>query len=216
MEKLVVITGASRGLGLTLAEQFIGRGWSVIGIGRSPRPAELPEQAHYSRFDAGDAKACTAFWEQTAQEYARASVCLVNNAGSYITGGLLGTSLDDYEQQMRSCFFAAVNMTHELAANYAAGRIINVISTSALKAHRNNSAYGAAKAAEMHFFHSLQEEFKPEQYEITNLYPSDIATSGPNPSAIAPEDLSAFILEIAEAQKSYYLRDVTIYPFKRS
>ncbi len=74
------------------------------------------------------------------------------------------------------------------------------------------SAYGAAKAAEMHFFQSLQEEYPPEQYQITNLYPSDIASHGPNPKAIDPYDLARFTRELAANDNSYYLRDASIYP----
>jgi short-subunit dehydrogenase len=92
--------------------------------------------------------------------------------------------------------------------------MINIISSSALAAHKNNSAYGAAKVAEMHFFQSLQEEFEPEQYQITNLYPSDIASHGANPDAITPSDLAGFVRQQAEASRTYYLRDATLYPVK--
>ncbi|HEY1835919.1 MAG TPA: SDR family NAD(P)-dependent oxidoreductase [Candidatus Saccharimonadales bacterium] len=91
----------------------------------------------------------------------------------------------------------------------------NIISSSALEPHKNNSAYGAAKTAEMHFFQSLQQEFKPEQYQITNLYPSDIASHGPNPDAMSAQDLAGFVRELAESKATFYLRDVTMYPVKR-
>lgn len=94
----------------------------------------------------------------------------------------------------------------------AEAKIINVISSSALTSHKNNSAYGAAKAAEMHFFQALQREFGPAQYQITNLYPSDIASQGPNPNAIDPAELSRFVRELAEYKGTYYMRDVTMYP----
>ena len=64
----------------------------------------------------------------------------------------------------------------------------------------------------MHFFQSLQEEFKPEQYQITNLYPSDIATHGTDPTVIDPNDLAIFMRQQAESAGTYYLRDVTMYP----
>lgn len=213
-ERTVVITGASGGLGLSLAKEFAGHGWQVVGTGRSTQPDGFPENDTYKQFDASDAEACATFWEQLHDEYPDAEVCLVNNAGGYVSGSLTDMNPEDYEQQMKSSYFSAVYMTHGLTASYANARIINVISSSALAAHKNNSAYGAAKAAEMHFFQSLQQEFKPEQYQITNLYPSDIATHGANPDAISAEDLAAFVREQADSQVTYYLRDVTIYPRK--
>jgi len=211
MTKIAVITGASRGLGLSLAAEFANNGWQVIGTGRSPQPTNLPAGATYHQFDASDAAACENFWQQFKQEHADAEICLVNNAGAYAYGSLTETKTEDYAAQMQGSYFSAVYMTRSMALNIPKAKIFNIISSGALAAHKNNSAYGAAKAAEMHFFQSLQEELAPSQYQITNLYPSDIATQGPNSNAMTPEDLAAFVREQAENERSYYLRDVTIY-----
>lgn len=211
-EKIAVITGASGGLGKSLVKEFVSKGWQVIGTGRSEQPTDLPEGASYKQFDASDAKACESFWQELKDANPDAGICLVNNAGGYVSGGLTETKAEDYDTQIKSSYFTAVYMTRGLAVNFPKARIINIISSSALAAHKNNSAYGAAKAATMHFFQSLQEEFKPDQYQITNLYPFNIASHGPADDAMTPEDLSAFVREQAESTKSYYLRDVTIWP----
>ncbi len=212
MGKLVVITGTSRGLGLVLAKEFDANGWKVVGTGRSPQPGDFPANAVYKQFDASDAKAVGSFWKFIRDNHPGGEICLVNNAGGYVGGSLADTKTDDYEQQMRSAYFTAVYMTKGLVSVAPKARVINVISSSALTAHKNNSAYGAAKAAEMHFFKALQQEFKSDQYQITNLYPSDIATAGTRPNAIDPQDLAAYIRNLAESQDTIYLRDVTMYP----
>jgi len=212
MSKVAVITGASRGFGLTLAREFAANGWKVIGTGRSERPSDFPEDGTYEQFDASDAAACADFWKSLQNSDPGTTLCLVNNAGGYVSGGLLEVKLEDYESQMKSCYFSSVYMTRGLVSVAAQARVINVISTSALAAHKNNSAYGAAKAAEMHFFQAVQQEFTPQQYRITNLYPSSIASQGPDPHAIQPADLAAFVRAQAELTTSYYLRDVTLYP----
>lgn len=209
--KVVVVTGASRGLGFTLVKEFAANGWQVIGTGRSQKPDGLAEGAAYRQFDASNAEECETFWKHLHEEYPDAQLCLVNNAGGYTSGGLLETKPEDYEQQMKSCYFSSVYMMRGLALVFAKAKVINIISNSALAAHKGNSAYGAAKAAQMHFFQSLQREFAPEQYQITNLYPSDIASHGPNPHAIEPTQLAALVREQAENGRSYYLRDLTIH-----
>jgi NAD(P)-dependent dehydrogenase (short-subunit alcohol dehydrogenase family) len=212
MSKVVVITGANRGLGLVLANKFAAQDWQVVGTGRSEQPEDFPTSASYHQFDASDATACESFWTQLHGQYPDAEVCLVNNAGGYVSGGLTEIMAKDYAQQMQSSYFSAVYMTRSLALTTPKAKIVNIISSSALAAHKNNSAYGAAKAAEMHFFQSLQEEFSPSKYQITNLYPDNIATHGADPESIDPKDLAGFICELADARKTYYLRDVTVYP----
>lgn len=208
--KIVVITGASQGLGLVLAGEFANNGWRVVGTGLSEQPADFPGET-YKQFDASDTTACADFWHQLRVENPDANICLVNNAGGYVGGSLTDTKPEDYMRQMQSCYFAAVYMTHGLASTFDTARIINIISAGALKAAKNNSAYAGAKGAEMHFFQALQEEFSPRQYRITNLYPNMIATHDDNPAAIKPADLADFIREQADSHKTYYLRDVAIY-----
>lgn len=211
-QKVVVITGTSKGLGLVLAKEFVAGGWKVVGTGRSARTADLPDSVEYARFDASDAAACESFWKDLAGKHADAEFCLVNNAGSYVSGGLVATAPEDYDTQMRAVYFTSVFMTRSLALVVPKARIINIVSTSALTPDKDNPAYGPAKAAQKHFFQSLQQEFKTSQYQITNLYPSYVATNGPDPKAMSAEDLAAFVRQQAENTTSYYLRDVTIYP----
>ncbi len=209
LSKIAVITGVSRGLGLATAREFAAQGWQVVGTGRSERPTELPKDVEYHQFDAGNAADCETFWRQLGSEHPGAEICLVNNAGGYITGGLTELKPEDYEQQMRSCYFSSVFMTRGLALTFSKGKIVNIISTGALRAHKNDSAYSPAKAAQMHFFHALQDELDGAQYQITNLYPRYI---GPDEGSTKPEDLAKFVREQAENERTYYLADVTVLP----
>ncbi len=209
-EKIAVITGVSRGLGLATTQNFAAHGWTVIGTGRSPQPADLPTGATYKQFDASDGTAAENFWQEVHNEHPDATICLINNAGGYTSGSLTETTPEDFASQMQSCYFSAVYTTRGMALVVPKARIVNVISSSALAAHKNNTAYGAAKTAEMHFFHALQAEFSAEQYQITNLYPTDIATHGPDDTAMSAEDLADFIRQQVDTTTTYYLRDVTL------
>lgn len=210
--KTVIVTGASRGLGKCVAEAFVAAGWHVIGTGRSTRPADLERAVEYHQFDASDAAACADFWPKLSLK--DSEVCLVNNAGGYVGGKLLEAKPEDYAAQMQSNYFAGVYMTRGLVAAVPAARIINVVSSAALSPRPGEGPYGASKAAARHFFQSLQKELPAEKYQISNLYPSFIATSGPNPDAIDPNDLAKLIVELAESRASYYPADITLYPAK--
>lgn len=215
-DKLVVITGSSGGLGRALADEFISAGWKVIGTGRSERSENLNSEVNYFQFDSSNSDACVKFWQQVKSEYPDANICLVNNAGGYLGGSLLDAKPEDFERQMQSNYFAAVYMTRSLVEIKDSARIINIISASALNPTANDSAYGSAKAAQKHFFQSLQKELKPEQYQISNLYPNSIATSGPDPKAIDSNELAEFVRQLAENDKSYYVRDISLYALTRN
>jgi serine 3-dehydrogenase len=214
--KTVVITGASQGLGQYIANTFLKDGWRVVGTGRSDRPDTLDPAIEYQPFDASDAAACAKFWQQL--QAGDDGVCLINNAGSYVAsnGDLAEAKPEDFARQMQSIYFTSVYMTQALVNTIPEAKIFNIVSSSALLHDPTELAYGSAKDAQRHFFQTLQETYKPEQYQITNLYPDYIATHEPNPDAMKAGDLADFICELADSSASYYLRDVTVYPVKRS
>lgn len=212
--KIAIITGAGRGLGLALTKEFTKNDtWQVIGTGLSEAPADFPKAAQYKQFDASNADECARFWKDTIAKYPNAEICLVNNAGGYVGGSLTETSPEDYENILHMNYFPAVYMTQALVKVTESARIITVVSAHALTPQANNTAYGASKAAEQYFFQTLQNELDHHKFPITNIYPNAIATRGPDPKAILPEELAAFIYEQANAAKTFYIRDVTLYSF---
>jgi NAD(P)-dependent dehydrogenase (short-subunit alcohol dehydrogenase family) len=208
----VVITGVSRGLGLVTAEKFLEKGWHVIGTGRSEPPKNLHKSIEYYQFDAANADACASFWKEVAKEHD--SFSLVNNAGGYVSGNVIDTPVTDFQNQMASNYFASVFMTQCLLKSVPKAKIINIISTGALEVHPGQSAYGASKTAIAHFFQSLRGEINSKDYQITNIYPSDIAAHGTDEDAIDPIDLASFIINCAERKGSLVVSDVTVRPNK--
>lgn len=208
--KIVVITGVSRGLGLSLVHTFLqSAGWKVIGTGRSPRPSELPDSVEYYQFDASNAADCRNFW-QAIDGLASGPITLINNAGGYIGGKFTELTSEDFEHQMEMNFFSAVHMTRSLADAVDAARIITIISATANQPSAKNTAYGASKAAEKYFFQALQKEMNPSQFKMTNIYPDAIATQGSDVHAIKSDDLALIIRDMAEFKGSYYVRDIVL------
>jgi NAD(P)-dependent dehydrogenase (short-subunit alcohol dehydrogenase family) len=77
--KVVVITGASRGLGQAMAAEFMRQDCVVAGCGRSPARAEFKSPGFYARVDVRDAKAVEGFAEQVIQKLGAPDL-LINNA----------------------------------------------------------------------------------------------------------------------------------------
>lgn len=215
--RIVIITGAARGLGRALVDEFSAGGWTTIGLARSPRPADYAANAEYYTVDAADGAACQEFWEKlqtSLPQLATSNIALINNAGLYVRSHAIDTPLDTFEESLRSNYLVAVNMTRSMLDVVSNASIVNVISTSALQAKNTNSAYGSAKAGLTQFFRSLQQEFSAEQYRITNLFPGTIRTHGEGPEvpAIEPPDLSSFIRDLLEGSRSFYIAEATLLP----
>lgn len=212
----VVITGAARGLGLALVREFSAHGWIATGIARSERPDDYPDGTAYVQMDAADLVACKRLWSELAAETPGGldGVVLINNAGLYIRSKFRETAPEQFEASIRANYLSGVHMTRTLVDIAAQARILNIISTSAQQARGTNSAYGSAKAGMAQFFRSMQQEFAPSTYRITNLYPGTLRTHGEGPEidAIEPEDLSVFIRELVEPKLSFYIAEATILP----
>ena len=214
MSHTVVISGSSQGLGLVLANNFATQGWTVIGTGRSQRPEGMNAAVQYRILDSSGPGSSQNFWQELKSEVNAEPLCLINNAGGYKGGLLLDLAPEDYAQQMQSIYLTAVHMTRGLINNFAQAKIFNMLSASAMTPLADNGAYGAAKTAATHFFKSLQKQYSPEQYQITNLYPDKMATHGRDNSAMDPNQVAELIINLAGQDKSYYLKDVYLYSLK--
>lgn len=208
-DKIFVVTGASRGLGNAVSKYIADQGNLCYGIARSPQPESWHKNAIYRSFDASDESAVMKFWHQLKDDHAESEVILINNAGGYYAGRLDEASLSDLKQMIKINYYIAATMTKGFVDHFNSGRMVNIVSAAALKPSQTDFAYGSSKAALAHFFGSLQQQYPVEQFAITNLYPTQINTSGAN-SGIDPQDLASFIYQISTNKQSYHIRDCTL------
>ena len=156
--RTALITGASRGLGLALARQLAGDGWSLIIDAREPQALEVArlELADYSRVVAlpgsvGDS-AHRQQLAQAAQEWGGLDA-LVNNAG--ILGpspqpALLNYPLDVLEEVYWLNVIAPLALLqtlHQQNSFKAAVRILNITSDAGVEPYEGWGGYGSSKAA---------------------------------------------------------------------
>lgn len=169
-EKVVFVTGGSRGIGRATALRLKDDGWRVaIHYGTNLAAAEEVKQA------LGDAWAGSYACDLDVPASARAMMqqvladlpvqALVNNAGIYTKVSFLeadAASLQDvYETTMRVNFYSPLAMIHEAVAHFAkqdGGRIVNVASRVGHRGEANASAYSVSKAALLNLTRALAVE----------------------------------------------------------
>jgi len=140
--KIVVVTGATQGIGLACAERLQKEGATVCAIQRGQ--SKLFDSFE---FDLSKEKDCSKSIHAIIEKYARIDV-LVNNAGIMKESSLLETSLEDWNQAL------SVNLTAPfLLSKFAMpflieseGCIVNIGSIEGIGANPNHAAYCSSKA----------------------------------------------------------------------
>ncbi|MEG2403259.1 MAG: SDR family oxidoreductase [Muribaculaceae bacterium] len=141
---MIVITGASKGIGKYIMDYFIAKGEQVIGFYNSTKPSSNID--HYISVDVTDQNAIKSFVENTKLE----NIVLINAAGVTLAGIAHKCDVDKFEKTLKANTIGAFSMIRYLLPlmreqNY--GRIINISSVVAQIGTPGNVAYSASKAA---------------------------------------------------------------------
>jgi len=178
----VVITGASRGLGLASATHLYRQGWRVVGAMRSPEPgldrlrAATGAGDHDARLvglrlDLDDRESIAAAAEAVEQQVGAPDV-LVHNAGIAAAGCVEDTPVSVWEQIFSTNLFGPVALTKALLPSMRAagrGRIVVLSSAGGITGMPSISAYSAAKGALERWAEALAYEVAPFGLGVTIL-----------------------------------------------
>jgi len=182
MKRSVVITGASRGLGLASAIHLYQQGWQVVAAMRSVDAglarlrAATGATAHDPRMigvklDLTDIASIPAT-ANAIQAAVGAPDVLVHNAGVAAAGGAEDTPLEAWQQLFATNVFGPVALTKALLPGMRAkgrGRIVAVSSVGGLRGMPGISAYSASKGALERWAESLAQEISPFGLGVTIL-----------------------------------------------
>ncbi len=172
MEKLIAITGASRGIGRAIAERFLAEGWEVLGLVRDPAALKLPGKCRGIAFDAASPESVAAAGKRLAEE-AKGLFALVNNAGIAISAPFTKTAAEDYLKLMQINVHAPWALTQAAmpALLQSKGRVVNVASTAALRGFRYTAAYCTSKHALLGMTRALAHEYAPKGVTVNAVCP---------------------------------------------
>lgn len=181
--KIAIVTGASRGIGLATSRALANAGAYVIA-GARHNSAELQalEAAGSATFIAADLSTAEGPRALVAAAVQRGGVdILVNNAGTAIPrfGGLLSVSDDDWADSWALNVLSAVRTTREAIPHLLArggGSIVMIGSVNATLPEWNIVDYSATKAALANFAKGISKEFGPKGIRVNTISPGPVAT----------------------------------------
>ncbi len=186
--KVVIITGATSGIGLSTAKLFLKNGWKVYGVARKPYSGDF----ECFSADVCDYAAMQAILNEVYGREGRIDA-FVNNAGFGIAGAMEEASPENVQTIVN------VNLTAPCVLSGAVvpfmkntgGKIINVSSVGGIMPLPYQAMYSATKAGVEVFSRALANEVKPYKIKVCAVLPGDTKTGftaarlceGDNPSA---------------------------------
>ena len=193
MQHLTILTGASRGMGLTMAQQLLQRGHTLLCISRHSNPdLAVAAQVNGATLlqwqqdlaDGTTASARLAQWLGAQNGATFASATLINNAGVIPRiGPLQDADASDLAHALRVGLEAPMLLTatflHATQSWPALRRVLNISSGLGRRPMASQSAYCAAKAGMDHFTRclALEEAAKPHGAKVCSLAPGVIDTA---------------------------------------
>jgi NAD(P)-dependent dehydrogenase (short-subunit alcohol dehydrogenase family) len=175
--QVILITGASRGMGLEMANHFAHQGHQVFGTSRRPSPAQKYSFTMLP-LDVTDDTSVNAVIADVIHRAGRIDV-LINNAGYLLFGGVEDTSMDEMKSHMETNFMGVVRMTSAVVPHMreqGGGKIINMSSLGGLVALPYNSAYNASKYALEGYSESIRYDLKSFGIFVSLIEPGNVLT----------------------------------------
>src|SRR3712207_3754653 len=180
-DKVCVVTGASRGIGLATASRLCAEGAKVLFVARSARDV------------AGEAERCGGEWlaidvtEPEAPERVIATCAeqmggvdvLVNNAGTSFARPLDELTDDDWNGQWDLHVMAPMKLMRAAAPRMAAaggGRIVNVCSSAGKRPSLTNAAYSVTKAAQLSLSRVFADAYAAEGVLVNAVAPGAVSS----------------------------------------
>ncbi|HUZ20632.1 MAG TPA: oxidoreductase [Acidimicrobiales bacterium] len=177
------ITGSSRGFGLELARQALGRGDAVVATARDPRRAEDALDGPHERLlatalDVTDEAQIAAAVTEAIERFGRIDV-LVNNAGRGLLGALEETSAPQVRDLFDLNVFGLLAVTRAVLPvmrRQRSGRVLNISSVGGFTGRAGSGIYSATKFAVEGLSESLRAELAPLGIGVVIIEPGAFRT----------------------------------------
>ena len=178
MNRVVLITGASSGIGKITAEYLSKNGFIVYGTSRNPNNYPKPLNYNLFHLEINDILSIKNLIKKIILIEKRIDV-LINNAGVGITGPGEETSVNEMKNNFNTNFFGPIQLIQEvlpIMRKNKSGYIINITSIAGYFGLPFRGCYSASKAAFGVFTESIRMEVKKNGINICTLAPGEYST----------------------------------------
>lgn len=228
----IVITGASKGLGKSIAAAFAKEeaGHSFFLCARNAAALEETATELRQRFPQNKilATTCDVSSKTSLQQFVAwinghtaAVDILVNNAGVYMPGSAYGEDDAVLEKLMEVNLYSAYHLTRMILPGMIAkktGHVFNICSIASVAAYANGGAYSISKFALYGFSKNLREEMKPYGIKVTHVLPGAAYTDSWSGSGVDPKrimeaaDVAQMVWSAAQLSPQACVEEIILRP----
>ncbi len=225
----VVITGASKGIGKAVAEQFAAAGAQLYLCSRGEATLYKTMEDLQRRYPDCTVHARPANLSRKEEAVAFGNWCLsqavpdilVNNAGLFEPGAVNNEPEGQLESQLQVNLYSAYHLTRTLLPAMMArqsGHIFNMCSIASLNAYANGGAYSISKFALYGFSKNLREEMKPHGIKVTSVHPGAVMSDSwgdydnSSKRIMEASDIAQLILAASRLSVQACVEDIVIRP----
>ena len=186
-QQVILITGARKGIGRSLAEHYLAQGYSVVGCSRKDSDLSHDRYSHYC-LSVTNETAVKSMFTDIAKRSGRLDV-LINNAGIASMNHVLLTSVEKARVIFETNFIGTFLMCREAARlmkKNEFGRIVNLASVATPLKLEGEAVYAASKAAVISF---------------TQVVAKELASFGITANAIGPTPIDTDLIKSVPAEK---------------
>lgn len=217
--KYAVVTGASRGIGLSITKALVREGVVVAGWSRTPPEDFSHERFHFVETDLTIEESVEESYQATVQLFEDPISILVNNAGVGYRGSLDEMPSQDwkllFDLNVHGLFYCSKRVIPRMKEQQE-GHIINISSGAGTNGIAGMSCYCGTKHAVVGITESLHQELRDFGIKVTCLSPGSVDTgfSQSKKNKLQPGDLAESVIHILSCPKNFHYTDLQVRPLQ--
>jgi len=196
MKQSILVTGASSGFGLLIANKLHRSGFNVIGTSINPEKYQAQVPFKLLKLDIADDESILSFGGVLFKHIDQLDI-LINNAGFYLSGLAEETLIEQGRKQLETNFWGTVKLTNELLPylrKQRHGKIITLGSIMGLISLPGGAYYSASKHALEGYFKALRFELNEFNIKVCMVEPMGFKTNIVSNSMVAESEISDYNL----------------------
>lgn len=222
--KLAVVTGVSKGIGLEVVKLLLEKGSVVAGWGRTSPELSHPN-FHFFTCDVSNEDSVEIAYQATVAKLGTDIRILVNNAGFGVAKPFEAMSTEEwksmFDTNVHGIFYVSKRLVPAMKVADE-GHIINVASIAGLNGVANFAGYVGTKHAVRGISHSMYMELRDFGIKVSTIYPGSVQTNffddipgmQAHENMMRPVDVATTIVQTLETHPNYFVADVECRPLR--